>query len=146
MLSKDYIVGLTDGEGSFSVYIRPPHKRREQYTKHYTIACRYYIKMRQDELPLLKEVQKFFGCGSIYLQKDRRLNHQNCYRYEIGSIQKLWKLVIPFFKKNPLHSTSRKNDFEWFRRIVDIARLKKRKHLTEKEISLVQKYKSRMHK
>ena len=71
MLSRDYIVGLVDGEGSFTVYLRKQGKYRK-------VELHFYLKMRKDELPLLKKVKKFFGCGYISLQKDRRKNHSDC--------------------------------------------------------------------
>jgi len=64
VLSADYIVGLTDGEGSLTVYLIPPKK--EHCSVSYRVQCRYYIKMREDDLPLLEKVQQFWGCGKIY--------------------------------------------------------------------------------
>lgn len=58
MLSEDYIVGLTDGEGSFSVTLYSP--KRYPQRRHYSVRCHYYIKLREDELPLLKEVKEFW--------------------------------------------------------------------------------------
>ena len=70
VLSADYVVGLTDGEGSFTVYLLPPKK--EHGSVSYRVQCRYYIKMREDELPLLEKVKTFWGCGKIYFQKEYR--------------------------------------------------------------------------
>ena len=146
MLSPDYIVGLTDGEGSFSVHLHPPHKIGESWTNYYRAECHYYIKLREDELPLLKEVKKFFGCGKLYLQKDKRLNHRNCYRFEISSYEKIKEVVIPFFQKHPLRGVNRKNDFGLFCKIFKIATERKGKHLTIKELEKARKLKMQMHK
>ena len=146
MLSEDYIVGLTDGEGSFSVFLRPPEGKRAKETQYYRVECHYYIKMREDELPLLQKVKNFFNCGSIYLQKDRRRNHRNCYRFEISSYQRIRQVVIPFFRKNPLHSENRKNDFGLFCKIFKIIQSKNRKHLIEEELEKIKELKSQMHK
>lgn len=62
-LSADYIVGLTDGEGSFSVYLNPPNKKHGSI--NHRVQCRYYIKMREDELPLLEKVKDFFWGGAV---------------------------------------------------------------------------------
>jgi len=145
MLSADYIIGLTDGEGSFTVYIHPPRKIGKYSTKHYRVECHYYIKLREDELPLLKEVKRFFDCGNIYLQKDKRLNHRNCYRFEISSLQKIAEVVIPFFQKHRLRSVNRINDFNLFCRIFEILRNKNRRSLTKKELEKIRKLKSQMH-
>ena len=103
------------------------------------------IKMREDELPLLEEVKRFFNCGNIYLQKDKRLNHRNCYRFEISSLQKITEVVIPFFQKYRLHSVNRKNDFNLFCRIFEILRNKNRRSLTGEELEKIRKLKSQMH-
>ena len=145
MLSADYIVGLTDGEGSFTVYLHPPRKIGKYNTKHYRAECHYYIKLREDELPLLKEVKKFFNCGNIYLQKEKRLNHRSCYRFEISSLQKIIEVVIPFFQKYRLHSVNRKRDFNLFCRILRILKNRNGKSLVEKELEKIKMLKSQMH-
>lgn len=144
MLSKDYIVGLTDGEGSFSVYLHPPKKKRLKYTKYYRIEWHYYIKLREDELPLLKKVKKFFGCGNVYFQKDNRANHCNCYRFEVSSYQDICWVIIPFFRRNKPKSTSRRRDFELLCRIQKIVS-KKKSHLTDSQVERIKKLKMQMH-
>ena len=146
MLSPNYVVGLTDGEGSFTVYLHPPRKIGRYTTKHYRAECHYYIKLREDELPLLKEVKRFFNCGNIYLQKDKRPNHRNCYRFEISSYQKIKEIVIPFFQEHPLHSTGRKKDFNLFCKIFQIVGNKNKESLTKEGLERIRKLKLRMHK
>lgn len=146
MLSPDYIIGLTDGEGSFTAYLHPPRKIGRYFTNHYRVECHYYIKLREDELPLLKEVKKFFNCGNIYLQKDKRENHRDCYRFEISSYEKIREVVIPFFQKYPLHGINRKNDFNLFCNIFKIVGNKNRESLTEKELEKIKTLKSQMHR
>lgn len=145
MLSADYIIGLTDGEGSFTVHLHPPRKIGKYSTKHYRVECHYYVKLREDELPLLKKVKRFFNCGNIYFQKDKRTNHRNCYRFEISSLAKIIEVVIPFFQRYPLHSTNRRNDFNLFCRIFEILKNKNRNSLTEEEVEKIRKLKLRMH-
>lgn len=114
-ISCDYIVGLTDGEGCFYVNIRPPDKRCQRSTVG--IETHFYIKMREDELPLLKEVRNFFGCGAVYFQKESRKNHFHCYRFEINSQKDIHKTLIPFFDKHQLQSEKAKN-YKVFREIA----------------------------
>jgi len=142
MLSPDYIVGLTDGEGSFGVFIYPPSKKRG--TKYYRIEYRYYIHLREDELPLLEKVKHFFKCGNIYFQKDTRKNHRNGYRFEISSKGKIKEVVMPFFREHLLHSMGRKNDFKLFCQIHKIAENKK--HLQKQDVERINKFKAKMHK
>lgn len=144
MLSPDYILGLTDGEGSFNIFLHPPHKS----TKYYRVEFHYYIKLREDELPLLEKVKRFFNCGQIYLQKDKRKNHKNCYRYEVSSLRDLGSIIIPFFKENKLQSTPRKNDFYLFCKIFTmvVSGNKKEKHITDERIKKIKEIKMKMHK
>lgn len=144
MLSKDYIVGLTDGEGSFSVYLHAPKKKRSQYTKHYRVEWHYYIKLREDELPLLKKVKAFFKCGNVYFQNDNRANHCHCYRFEVSSYRDICRVIIPFFKENTPLSTSRKRDFNLLCKIQKIVS-KKKSHLTESQVAKIKALKSQMH-
>ena len=140
MLSADYIVGLTDGEGSFCVYLLPPKKAHGSVS--YRIQCRYYIKMREDDLPLLEKVQTFWGCGKIYFQREYRKNQRDNYRFEIFNYELLKKVVVPFFKKHPLES-KRIKDFELFCKVLDLAIAKA--HHTKKGLRKIAELKSRMH-
>ena len=142
MLSEDYIVGLTDGEGSFSVVIYSPHKYPER--KHFQVRCHYYLKLREDELPLLREVQKFFGCGFISIQRERRKNQRNCYRFEISDLENLRKRVIPLFQRNPPQSVNRQRDFAIFCKILKMVSGKE--HFTERGMRKIMQLKSQMHK
>ena len=140
VLSADYIVGLTDGEGSFTVYLNPPNKKHGSIS--YRVQCRYYIKMREDELPLLEKVQKFWGCGKIYFQREYRKNQRDNYRFEIFNYDLLKRVVVPFFKRHPLES-KRIKDFELFCQILDLAIAKA--HHTKGGLEKIMDLKSKMH-
>jgi hypothetical protein len=139
MLSKDYIVGLTDGEGSFCVYIREPDKT----TWNTRVECHFYIKMREDELPLLKKVKQFFNCGRIDFQKESRVNQRDSYRFQVSDIKNLKNKVIPFFRRNYLMS-QRCHDFEMFVKIVNMVFQKK--HFTKSGLARIKEIKKHMHK
>ena len=141
MLSKDYIIGLTDGEGSFTTYIRPPKK--EHGSKSYRVECHYYIKLREDDLALLKKVKEFFRIGRISFQKERRPNHHNSYRYEVTNLEEIAGVIIPFFDRSPLQG-KRLIDYQLFKRIV-MAVLNK-KHLKKSGLDKIRQWKSKMHK
>ncbi len=139
MISSDYIVGLTDGEGCFYVNIRPPDKRFSR--SRHGVETHFYIKMREDELPLLEKVKEFFGCGAIYHQKDKRPNHSSCYRYEINAQKDINGVLIPFFDKNRLQSAKNRN-YKIFRQIAEM--VKKREHREESGLKKIIKLKSQM--
>lgn len=112
MVSADYIVGLTDGEGCFYVNVRDRNSRWSP-----KVETHFYIKLREDNLKLLEEVKTSFGCGAVYFQKENRPNHSCCYRFEINSKRDINEVLVPFFEKHQLHSPKKK-DFELFRQIV----------------------------
>ena len=114
MLSEDYIVGLVDGEGSFSVRI-PNTKRREK------VELTFSLKLRHQDKEILEELKQFFGCGNIYIQRDKRENHSLCYRFEVHNKKEIIKNIIPFFEKNSPKIQSRKTDFELFKQIVKLS-------------------------
>lgn len=135
-LSRDYIIGLIDGEGSFTVFLRDDGKYRR-------VEMHFFLKMQEEELPLLRSVKSFFGCGYISFQKDKRRNHRNCYRYEVGSIKDLKEKVVPVCKGR-LQSKKRKKDFEIFCRILE--KVERKEHLTEKGWNEILKLKGYLHK
>src|SRR3990167_991180 len=105
MLSIDYIIGLTDGEGCFYVNIRHGNK-----TSLGQVETHFYIKMKDKEKQLLDKVKKTLGFGAIYFQNEKRKNHCCCYRYEVNNRKDINKL-ISIFQKNPLQSR-KQNDFK----------------------------------
>lgn len=112
MISANYIVGLTDGEGCFYVNIR---NRKSSWSPK--VETHFYIKLRADNKDLLDAINRYFGCGSVYYQKETRPNHNPCYRFEINSQRDILSTVIPFFERYPLQGTKSK-DFEIFRNIA----------------------------
>ena len=112
-LTPDYIVGLVDGEGRFTVYIRDLDVEKKA-KRRVVVEPKFYIKLIEKDKDILYKLKEFFGCGSVYFQKDTRPNHQNCYRFEVYNRNDLLKVIIPFFKKHKLRFTSKRNDFEIF--------------------------------
>ena len=140
MLTADYIVGLTDGEGSFTAYIRPPSTKHG--SKNYRIECHYYIKLRDDNKHLIQKVKDFFGVGRVSFQNDSRLNPHNCYRYETTNLKEISEVIIPFFDHYQLQG-DKIRDFKLFKKIV-YAVLRK-KHHTEEGLLQIRKCKQSMH-
>ena len=142
MLSKDYIVGLAVGEGSFTVYVRNPNKPTK-VKRRVKVEPRFYLKLIEKDKPILDELKKFFRCGNVYFQKDSRKNHQNCYRFEVANRQDLEKIIIPFFKENQLKFPSKLKDFKIFCNLME--RIKKGEHLNSEGLNNLYKIKQKMH-
>ena len=88
-------------------------------------------------------LQEFFGCGSVYFQKDTRPNHQHCYRYEVFRWEELQTIIIPFFKQHKLKFASKRHDFEIFCLMMQL--LEKGTHRTEKGLRELFNLKQQMH-
>jgi len=136
-LSPDYIVGLVDGEGSFTFRLDLNPKRRNR------MEPRFYLKLRAEDKILLDALQQFFDCGAVYIQRDRRPHHSMCYRYEVGKQKDLREKIIPFFRKFPLKSPSKQRDFRAFCEAIDIVFAGE--HFTNEGIEKLAALKEHMH-
>ena len=141
-LNPNYIVGLVDGEGSFTVYVKNPDsiKKVQRRTK---VEPRFFLKLVEKDKKILYKLKQFFGCGNVYFQVDKRINHQNCYRYEVANRNDLEKIIVPFFKRNSLRLPSKNSDFEIFCRILQMVINKD--HLTETGLRKIYVLKQKMH-
>jgi hypothetical protein len=141
-LNPNYIVGLADGEGSFTAYVKNPDSSKlvKRRTK---VEPRFFLKLIEKDKQILDELKKYFACGNVYFQKDNRQNHQDCYRYEVNNRHDLEKIIIPFFKRNSLKLRSKKGDFEIFCRILKM--VQKKEHLTESGLRKIYNLKQKMH-
>lgn len=102
-----YISGFTDGEGSFSISFSV----RPKLTTRIEVRPSFSISQHKRNLSTLKEINDYFGVGSIRFSK----RDQN-YKYEIRSIKDLNKKIIPHFIKFPL-KTNKLKDFQKFSEI-----------------------------
>ena len=115
MLSADYIIGLVDGEGSFYVHLNKDERRRNK------VELKFSVKLRHQDKQILEQLQSFFDCGNIYIQRDKRPNHATCYRFEVNNKKDIIKKIIPFFEKNQPQIESRLKDFELFKQIANLS-------------------------
>ena len=144
MFTKDYIVGLVDGEGSFTAYVCNPHKSNKSKSKRRVkVEPRFYVKLVEEDRAILDELKKCFNCGNVYFQKDTRKNHQNCYRFEVTDRKHLAEIIIPFFKENKLKFSTKKRDFKIFCQIMQL--VIKGVHLNPKGLEKIFLLKQKMH-
>ena len=93
MLTEEYVLGLVDGEGSFNVRVNNIGKRAK-------VELKFSLKLRHQDKEVLDELQRFFGCGKVYIQNDTRANHSFCYRFEVQNKKEIIEKVIHFFEQN----------------------------------------------
>ncbi|MDD3531260.1 MAG: LAGLIDADG family homing endonuclease [Candidatus Pacebacteria bacterium] len=138
VVSNEYVVGLTDGEGCFYVNMGVSSR----YRAGYRVQLHFHLKMQERDRELLEKVRNTIGCGEVYFQKEQRANHCQCYRYTVSSEKDIQETVIPFFKQYPLQSASKGASFEIFCKIASL--VKEKKHLTPEGLEEIRELKSRM--
>jgi len=92
-----------------------------QETLWHKIEFKFSVKLRHQDKEILDKLTQFFGCGKVYLQKDSRPNHTDCYRFEVNRKEDIFNKIIPFFEKNPPKIRSRMRDFELFKQISELS-------------------------
>jgi hypothetical protein len=142
-LTKDYIVGLVDGEGSFTAYVRDPKSMNDGRERRVRVEPKFYVKLVEQDRSILDALKNYFQCGNVYFQKDNRANHQHCYRFEVANRSELAEIIIPFFKENCLQFPSKKRDFDIFCKIMN--EIEKGEHLHSKGLSNLYRLKKQMH-
>ena len=60
MLDPNYIVGFVDGEGCFSISLNKNDDRLPE------VRLLFEIELREDDEPILQEIQNVLGCSKIY--------------------------------------------------------------------------------
>ncbi len=138
IVSEEYIVGLTDGEGCFYVNV----SKSMRYKTGYNIQLHFHLKMQMIDKPLLEKVKNTLQCGAVYFQKEQRRNHCQCYRYTVSSQKDIQESIIPFFQQYSLQSVSKRKSFLIFCQIAKL--VKSGAHLTESGVKQIQILKAKM--
>lgn len=117
-LNPYFITGLADAESSFIISIVLNNK----YRTGGKITPYFSIELHGKDLLLLKQIQAFFGVGSI---KVRKSNNQVI--FSVTSVKDLILKIIPHFEKYPL-ITQKRADYILFKSIVNL--MNRKEHLT----------------
>ena len=127
MLTSDYIVGLTDGEGCFLVQIRTDCR----------IVLRYFITQRFDNKKLLDKVSNFFKVGYVYRKFQGNDKKKMTFVFEVTKQDEIQNTIIPFFKVNPLQGV-KSESFDMFAKIAAIVKNRQdTRKLTREELNQV---------
>jgi hypothetical protein len=137
-VSDDYVVGLTDGEGCFYVNIW----KSSAYRTGHGVQLHFHLKLQERDRELLEMVCNTIGCGAVYFQKEQRVNHAQCYRYSVSSQRDVLNTLIPFFKKHPLQSATKRRNFNLFCEIAEL--VKQGRHLTPEGLEDIRALKAQM--
>ena len=137
-VSADYVVGLTDGEGCFYVNLR----KSPRYRIGMMVQLHFHLKMQASDKGVLRQVKMLLGCGGVYYQHENRPNHAQCYRFTVASHRDILGKIVPFFKKYPLRTNTKRKNFLLFCRVAAIVESKK--HLTLRGLSQIARLKKLM--
>ena len=125
-LTPDYVVGLVDGEGYFSVSVS---RDLSKTYKSLRVRIVFGLDLKEDDGQILNRLRDFFNCGNLSRKIDNRPTFSNQVRYQVKNYPDIKTKIIPFFQKHPLLFESKRKAFE---RFVDIAqRFEAKKHLTD---------------
>lgn len=123
MLNPYYITGFVDGEGCFSVSIGRKRFRVPE------LRLIFEIELREDDEPILKEIQQVLGCGNIYNLNYKRYEKWRPHvKLKVSSFKDISEKVIPFFKQYPLQAKKRKQ-FEVFCQVAEMMKCNEHKNL-----------------
>lgn len=125
LMMSQWICGFTDGEGCFTVSCI--NNKTTKFGKQ--LFPEFVITQSAKSTQTLKDIQQFFGCGSIVLNKRYDNHREHLYRYCVRSITDLHKKIIPFFEEFQL-KTAKHDDFIKFKKVI--ALMIEKKHLTER--------------
>ena|SRR3989344_8978061 len=117
-----YITGFIDGEGSFLVSF----SERTRMKIGLEVRPAFTVSQHERSKNILKEIQRFFNCGTIRFNKRDRT-----WKYEVRSLADLVKKIIPHFNLFPIR-TSKRSDFEQFKLVCEL--MKQRIHLSQNGI------------
>lgn len=130
MLDPNYVVGLVDGEGCFSITINRNDDRLPE------VRLLFEIEMREDDEPILRKVQETLGCGNIYrLQYERYEKWRPHVKYKVSNFSDMTEKIIPFFTKHPLQAKKR-FDFQKFVLVAEL--MKTKQHLRLEGLQTIQ--------
>lgn len=119
MLNPDFVTGLSDAEGCFS--IRVWRDKRRKFKRN--VQLDFKIKMFENETELLSMVRSFFNCGILW-----HYHKDGTVWFRIQDIFSIKNKIIPHFSKYPLRGT-KYLDFLSFKEAFHI--IESKEHLTE---------------
>lgn len=111
VLSAQYVVGLTEGEGCFLTVLRKDHR----------VDLRFFISQAEGNKQLLLKLKKFFSAGSVYQKKSATKGRLPAWVFEVTKRDDIYNVIIPFFKKFRLLGYKAKS-FRAFEKIAEVVK------------------------
>lgn len=105
-----WLSGFVDGEGCFNLCLPKTIRSR--------LAIVFSIRLRADELPILRQIQSFWHCGTIRFDNYKNSINPICC-LQINKVDDLVNIIIPHFENYPLRA-KKQHDFNIWRKGVAI--------------------------
>ena len=118
-----FITGFTDAEGCFTIFT----SKSNNYRSGWEVKVSYQINLHKKDLFLLKQIQSYFGVGSISKQGEYK------YQYRVQSIKDMVS-IIKHFDNYPLLS-EKQIDYELIKKAFNI--IYNKEHLTQNGLNKV---------
>ena len=99
-LTPWFVTGLVEGEGCFSVSFT----LRKKLKLGIETRPSFSISLNERDLPLIKQIHEYFGCGAVRYSKSDRT-----YKYEVRSVADLVMVILPHFEQYSLKGTKRED-------------------------------------
>ena len=115
LMSSDYVVGLIDGEGYFSVTARIDRSKSYQ---SFRVQFAFGVKLKEEDGDILFDLKQFFGCGEVRKRIDTRPTFSNCLEYQVRDSRMIREVIIPFFEEHSLRFHSKRKSFKRFSEII----------------------------
>ena len=131
-IDANWIVGFTNGEGCFFVYIinSPSCKLG------WTVRLTFQITQHARDSELMKKLVTLFQCGRF------ESTSQNLWlNFIVTSFKDIIEKIIPFFKKYPIQG-AKALDFAYFMQVADL--MKSKAHLIKEGLYEISYIKSKM--
>jgi hypothetical protein len=100
------------------------------------VECRFRIVQHIRDRVLLKLLIPSFGCGKVYIRSNNKAAD-----YTVNNIPNATQILIPFFDRNPLHSSKLLNYLD-FKQVTELVNNKQ--HLNPEGLSLIRTIKASM--
>jgi hypothetical protein len=119
-LPSDFVSGLVEGEGCFSLNFRSDRKKNRPHSPQYfRWLVLFAIVLKSDDYELLDKVKETLECGTLGYSK-------GFVRYQVQDNEELLTKIVPFFTLHKLYGKKSKDFKLWKEAVVVIARNKKK--------------------
>jgi len=114
-----FLAGFVEGEGSFNVSLR----KKTDYKVSWQVVMSFNVSQKDPSILYL--LKNELGCGIIKTRK-----FDNLHSYDVTKPEDIIKKIIPYFKRFPIISESKKTNFAIFCEIASLMKRGEHRNLT----------------